>query len=186
MFFSRINTMIAAAGGTEELAQKLTQMLGGFPPHIIIFIISMIPILELRGGLIAAKLLGIQMWEAIGICIVGNILPIPFILLFIEKVLGWMERCRIGFISKFALWLKERGTGPKADKIRKYEFIGLLLFVGIPLPGTGAWTGSLIAALLHVPLKKSVPAIFCGLILATVIICLIFYGGLDLIIEALS
>jgi uncharacterized membrane protein len=179
-------TPMLLAGGTEELAKRLTDMLGGLPPQAVVFIISMIPILELRGGLIAARLLGIPMFEAIGFCIVGNILPIPFILLFIEKLLMLMEKSRIGFVRKFAVWLKERATGPKAEKIRKYEFLGLLLFVGIPLPGTGAWTGSLIAALLHVKLKKSIPAIFCGLILATVIMCLISYGGLSAIINFFS
>ena len=139
----------------------------------------MIPVLELRGGLIAAWALGIPMWKAAGFCILGNILPIPFILLFIEKILNWMEGCKIGWMRKLALWLKARGTGKKADKIRKVEFVGLLLFVGIPLPGTGAWTGSLIASLLHVPRKKSVPAIFLGLILATFIICMALYGGVD-------
>lgn len=167
------------SGGAERLAEKMTNLLGGLPPILIPFIISMIPILELRGGLIAASILQIPMWEAIGVCVLGNILPIPFILLFIEKILNWMEGCKIGWMRKLALWLKARGTGKKADKIRKVEFLGLLLFVGIPLPGTGAWTGSLIASLLHVSRKKSVPAIFLGLILATVIMCIVSYGGLQ-------
>ena len=167
------------SGGAERLAEKMTSLLGGLPPILIPFIISMIPILELRGGLIAASILGIPMWEAIGVCVLGNILPIPFILLFIDKILNWMEGCKIGWMRKLALWLKARGTGKKADKIRKVEFLGLLLFVGIPLPGTGAWTGSLIASLLHVSRKKSVPAIFLGLILATVIMCIVSYGGLQ-------
>ena len=167
------------SGGAERLAEKMTNLLGGLPPILIPFIISMIPILELRGGLIAASILGIPMWEAIGVCVLGNILPIPFILLFIEKILNWMEGCKIGWMRKLALWLKARGTGKKADKIRKVEFLGLLLVVGIPLPGTGAWTGSLIASLLHVSRKKSVPAIFLGLILATVIMCIVSYGGLQ-------
>ena len=171
------------SGGAERLAEKMTNLLGGLPPILIPFIISMIPILELRGGLIAASILQIPMWEAIGVCVLGNILPIPFILLFIEKILNWMEGCKIGWMRKLALWLKARGTGKKADKIRKVEFLGLLLFVGIPLPGTGAWTGSLIAALLHVSRKKSVPAIFCGLILATIIMCLISYGGIQWLVD---
>ena len=168
-----------AAEGSGSLAGKLIDMLGGLPPMLIVFIISMIPILELRGGLLAARLLAIPMWSAIGICLLGNILPIPFILLFIEKILIWMENCKVGWISKLALWLKARALGEKSQKIRKYEFLGILLFVGIPLPGTGAWTGSLIAALLHVSRKKSVPAIFLGLLLATVIMCIISYVGLD-------
>lgn len=178
--------VLLASGGTEALAEKLTGLLGGLPPIVVVFIISMIPILELRGGLIAASLLGIPMWKAVGACILGNILPIPFILLFIEKILDWMEKCKIGWMRKLALWLKARALGEKSQKIRKYEFLGLLLFVGIPLPGTGAWTGSLIAALLHVSRKKSVPAIFCGLILATTIMCLVFYGGLNALINLFS
>ncbi|MCQ2417185.1 MAG: small multi-drug export protein [Oscillospiraceae bacterium] len=182
MFLTLFPAMLAS-GGTEALAEKLTSLLGGLPPIAVVFIISMIPILELRGGLIAASLLNIPMWQAIGACVLGNILPIPIILLFVEKVLDWMEQCPVGWISKFALWLKARGTGKKAEKIRKFEFLGLILFVGIPLPGTGGWTGSLIAALLHVSRKKSVPAIFIGLIMATVIMCLLFYGGLQAIIN---
>ena len=183
MHHSSMIPMLFAAGGAQALAEKMTELLGGLPPILIPFIISMIPILELRGGLIAASLLNIPMWEAVGVCVLGNILPIPFILLFIEKILNWMEGCKIGWMRKLALWLKARGTGKKAEKIRKFEFVGLLLFVGIPLPGTGAWTGSLIAALLHVPRKKSVPAIFCGLILATIIMCLISYGGIQWLVD---
>ncbi len=183
MHLSACMAALLASGGAEKLAEKMTELLGGLPPVLIPFIISLIPILELRGGLIAASILNIPMWEAVGVCILGNILPIPFILLFIEKILNWMEGCKIGWMRKLALWLKARGTGPKATKIRKYEFLGLLLFVGIPLPGTGAWTGSLIAALLHVSRKKSVPAIFCGLILATIIMCLLSYGGLQAIMN---
>lgn len=183
MLLSSFFPPLLAAGGSEALAEKMTALLGGLPPIAIAFIISMIPILELRGGLIAASLLHVPLWEAVGACILGNILPIPFILLFIEKILNWMEGCKIGWMRKLAIWLKERGTGKKADKIRKYEFLGILLFVGIPLPGTGAWTGSLIASLLHVSRKKSVPAIFLGLILATIIMCLISYGGIQAIID---
>ncbi|MBP0971199.1 MAG: small multi-drug export protein [Oscillospiraceae bacterium] len=164
----------------------MTSLLGGLPPILIPFVISIIPLLELRGGLLAASILKIPMWEAVGPCILGNILPIPFILLFIEKILNWMEGCKIGWMRKLALWLKARGTGKKADKIRKVEFVGLLLFVGIPLPGTGAWTGSLIASLLHVSRKKSVPAILLGLILATIIMCILWYGGLQWLIDLFS
>lgn len=174
---------LAASGGTQALAEKLTDALGGLPPLLVVFIISMIPILELRGGLIAASLLGIPMWTAVGVCIIGNIIPIPFILFFIEKILDWMGQCKIGWMRKLSLWLRGKADGEKAEKIRKYEFMGLLLFVGIPLPGTGAWTGSLISALLHVKIKKAVPAIFLGLIMATIIMCLVSYGGLSAIIN---
>lgn len=175
--------MAAEPSGTEKLAASLVDALGGLPPWLIVFIISMIPILELRGGILAASILGIPMWNAVGICVLGNALPIPFLLLFCEKVIDWLAECRIGFLARFARWLRARGTGPKANTIRKYEFLGLILFVGIPLPGTGGWTGSLIASLLHVDLKKSVPAICIGVLLAATIMCLISYGGLQAIID---
>ncbi len=171
---------------TEELARILTDALGGFPPLAVVFIISMIPILELRGGLIAASLMGIDMWLAALFCILGNLLPVPFILLFIEKILNWMKGCKIKLFNKIANWLEARATGEKAAQIRKYEFWGLALFVGIPLPGTGAWTGCLIAALLHIDKKKATLATFVGIAMATVIMCIISYGGLQAIINLFS
>lgn len=163
---------------TDELARVLTEALGGFPPLVVVFIISMIPVLELRGGLIAAALLGLNMWTAALVCVIGNLVPIPFILLFIEKLLVWMKNCRVKFLNRFAGWLEAKATGEKAASIRKYEFWGLALFVGIPLPGTGAWTGSLIAALLHMNRKKAVASILVGVAMAAVIMCLVSYGGL--------
>ena len=138
-----------------------------------VFIISMIPILELRGGLLAASLLKIPAVKAIPICIAGNIIPIPFILLFIRQIFKWLKKTKLfrGLIVK----LENRAMG-KSDQIKRYEFLGLLLFVGIPLPGTGAWTGSLIASLLEVDIKKSSIAIFCGLVMATVIMYVVSYG----------
>lgn len=163
---------------TEELARVLTEALGGFPPLAVVFIISMIPILELRGGLIAAAMLGLNVWVAAIVCVIGNLVPIPFILLFVEKLLGWLKNSRVKFFNKIANWLEARATGEKANSIRKYEFWGLALFVGIPLPGTGAWTGSLIAALIHMDRKKAVGAILLGVAMAAVIMCIVSYGGL--------
>lgn len=140
---------------------------------MVIFIISMIPILELRGGLLAASLLNISMVKAIPICILGNIIPIPFILLFIKQIFKWLKKTKIfrGLIIK----MENRAMG-KSDQIKRYEFLGLLLFVGIPLPGTGAWTGALIASLLEVDIKKSSIAILCGLFMASVIMYIVSYG----------
>lgn len=142
------------------------------PKELIVFIISMIPILELRGGIVAAKLLKMPVTMAIPVCLIGNIIPIPFILLFITKIFELMKKAKPfrGIVEKL-----ESKAMSKSDKIKKYEFLGLVLFVGIPLPGTGAWTGSLIAALLGVKLKKAVPAIFLGLLLATAIMCTASY-----------
>lgn len=146
---------------------------GIIPNEVIVFIISMIPILELRGGLLASSILHIEMYRAIGFCIAGNLLPIPFILIFINKILKWMETKK--HLRKFADWLESKSE-KKSQSIIKYEFIGLLLFVGIPLPGTGAWTGALIAALIRMDYKKAFLSILCGICMASFIMCLIAYG----------
>ena len=158
----------------ESLVNWFTHNLSGFmPKEIVVLIISMVPILELRGGLIAASVLGIDMFRAIGYCFVGNIIPIPFILLFITPIFSWMKKTKLfrPIVEKL-----EKKSMSKSDKIKKYEFLGLMLFVGIPLPGTGAWTGALIASLLGIKLKKAFWAIFFGLIIATVIMCIFSYG----------
>ena len=158
-------------------SQNLSQYIS---PEGAVFIISMIPLLELRGGLLAASLLKISAAKAIPMCIVGNIIPIPFILLFIKQIFKWLKKTKLfrGLIIK----MENRAMG-KSDQIKRYEFLGLLLFVGIPLPGTGAWTGSLIASLLEVDIKKSSIAIFCGLIMATVIMSIVSYGVLGNLIH---
>lgn len=148
--------------------------------EMIVFIISLLPILELRGGLIAAALLKVDFIKAVVICVLGNILPIPFILLFINKILTLMEK--IPLLDKFALWLKEKAIKNK-PKIDKYGFWGLTLFVGIPLPGTGAWTGSLVASIFHMDIKKSSLAIFIGIILALIIMSIFSYGILANIVK---
>lgn len=161
---------------TDSLVQGLTAALGGkVSGEIIIFIISMIPILELRGGLLAASpaLLNVPILRAIPICIIGNLLPIPFILLLIEKVLDLMEK--IPGLCKIARWVRQKADKNKGQ-IEKFGFWGLALFVGIPLPGTGAWTGSLIAALLHMKFGKAIAAILVGIAMATIIMSLLSYG----------
>lgn len=161
---------------TDTLVQGLASLLGGkVSGEVIIFIISMIPILELRGGLLAASpaLLNVPILRAIPICVIGNLLPIPFILLLIEKILNVMER--ISGLGKFAVWIRQKADKNKGQ-IEKFGFWGLVLFVGIPLPGTGAWTGSLVAALLHMKFGKAIGAILIGIIMATVIMSLLSYG----------
>lgn len=158
----------------EVLVQWFSNHLLQFiSPEGAVFIISMIPILELRGGLLAASLLKISAAKALPICIVGNIIPIPFILLFIRQIFKWMKKTKLfrGLIIK----MENRAMG-KSDQIKRYEFLGLLLFVGIPLPGTGAWTGALIASLLEVDIKKSSIAILCGLFMASAIMYIVSYG----------
>ncbi len=157
----------------ESLVIWFTEHLGSYiSAKALVFVISLFPLLELRGGLLAASLLQVPEVQAIPISIIGNIVPIPFILLFIKQIFQWLKKFRItrGIVEK----LEARAMG-KSDKIKKYEFWGLVLFVGIPLPGTGAWTGSLIASLLGIDIKKSSLAILVGIFMATVIMYFVSY-----------
>ncbi|MDO4633962.1 MAG: small multi-drug export protein [Eubacteriales bacterium] len=150
----------------------ITTFGGIMTKEMLVFVISMVPLLELRGGMVAASALGIELYKAIGLCIVGNIIPVPFILLFITPIFAWMKTTSL--FRPLVEKLENRAMN-KSDKIEKYEFWGLVLFVGIPLPGTGAWTGSLIASLLGIRFKKAFPAVLTGICLAIVIMTLISY-----------
>lgn len=159
---------------SETLAQYIVEALGDvLSKEMIAFIVSMLPILELRGGLIAAKLMDIEFFKAFVICFVGNMLPIPFILLFIRKIFNWLKK--INSIEKTIEKLEARSIR-KADNVKKYRLWGLFLFVAIPLPGTGAWTGALVADLLDIRIKHSLPVIAAGVIVAGIIISAISYG----------
>ena len=162
----------------EVLVTWFTTHLGPYiSAKAVVFIISLMPILELRGGLLAGSLLKVPVEQAIPISIIGNILPIPFILLFIRQIFKWMKKICIfrGLIEK----LEARAMG-KSDKIQKYEFLGLMLFVGIPLPGTGAWTGTLVASFLEFGLKRTFLAILCGVLMAGGIMTTITLVGLKM------
>ena len=146
---------------------------GSVSKEVIVFLISMIPILELRGALlVAGPILGVKVSTAIPLCIIGNIIPVPFILLLITPVFNWMKGTKT--FKPLVDKLESKAMRQK-DQIKKYEFWGLVLFVGIPLPGTGAWTGALIASLLGIDIKKSSLAIFCGIAMATVIMYIVSY-----------
>ena len=153
----------------------VTNLGGKVGKELILFIISMVPILELRGGLLAAgpAFLNIPMWRAIPVGIIGNLLPIPFILLLITKIFDWMKGTKR--LKPFVEKLEKKAMSQSAN-IEKYEFWGLVAFVGIPLPGTGAWTGALIAALLGIRFRKAFPAIVIGVCLAACIMTIISYG----------
>lgn len=167
---------------TETLAQSLVNFFNGafsdgfaYKKELIIFLISMLPILELRGGLIAASLLHVKLIPAMIICYIGNILPVPFILLFIKKIFAWMKNH--GILVKFVEKLEKRGL-EKGEKVKesRWEKFGLLAFVAIPLPGTGGWTGALVASLLNMKIKDSFPVIAIGVAIAGIIVAAISYG----------
>ena len=153
----------------------VTNLGGKVGKELILFIISMVPILELRGGLLAEgpAFLNIPMWRAIPVGIIGNLLPIPFILLLITKIFDWMKGTKR--LKPVVEKLEKKAMSQSAN-IEKYEFWGLVAFVGIPLPGTGAWTGALIAALLGIRFRKAFPAIVIGVCLAACIMTIISYG----------
>ena len=169
----------------EELATFFVELFGGlsnlkFGKELIIFIISMLPILELRGGLIAAALLGLDGLSSFIICFIGNIIPIPFILWLITPIFNKMKKTKFfsGLVDKL-----ERKAMSKKDQIEKLQYLGLMLFVGIPLPGTGAWTGCLVAALLDMDKKKALFAAILGVVMAGIIMMVLSYGLLDNIIH---
>ena len=114
--------------------------------ELCVFFCSMIPIIELRGAIPLGAALGLPMWQSYLLAVLGNMLPVPIILLFVKKVLSFMSKCKVKLFNKVANWVYAKAEKNKA-KIEKYSFWGVALFVGIPLPMTGAWTGSLVAAI---------------------------------------
>lgn len=134
---------------------------------------SMLPLFELRGSIIVGAAMGIPWWINYIVSVCGNLLPIPFILLFIRGILRWMKGVK--GLSTIALWLEKKAHKHSA-KVMKYATFGLFLFVAIPIPGTGAWTGALIAALFEMRLKYSLPSITLGVLTAGVIMVCASYG----------
>ena len=142
---------------------------------LMTFLVSMVPIIELRGALPMATGAGLDWRIAIVVAIIGNLVPVPFIIMFIRKIFAWMRK-QNNFFGKVVEKLENKAFS-KRDTIDKYGPWGLWIFVAIPLPGTGAWTGALIAALLDIPLKKSFPAIATGVLTAGIIVAFVSYGA---------
>ena len=138
------------------------------------FFVSMLPIVELRGGLPYGVTLGLELPEALAAAVCGNMLPVPFIIVYIRRVFAWLRTRRVWWDEKIT-WLETRAH-LKGRLVRKYSAAGLLLLVAIPLPGTGAWTGALVAAILDMRLKRAVPVIFLGVCAAAAIMTGVTYG----------
>lgn len=157
----------------DFLVESIVEKFGGsVSKEIIVFIISMIPILELRGSILAAGLLNMEFLSTYIIAVIGNIIPVPFILFFIDKIFIRLKSTRF---AGFAQKLEERALS-KSGNIQKYGALGLFLFVAIPLPGTGAWTGALIASLLRFGKKRATLYIFLGVLAAGLIMSMISFG----------
>ena len=138
------------------------------------FLISMVPVLELRGAIPIGVAHGLDYRIAIAVSILGNLVPVPFIVRFIRKIFAWL-RTKSERLNGFVTRMEQRAL-KKSDTVRRARFWGLFLFVAIPLPGTGAWTGALIAAVLNMRLKRAVPVIFLGVVIAGCIITLLTHG----------
>lgn len=147
-------------------------MQGKVAKELIVFLVSMLPILELRGSLLAAGFLQMEFLSTYVIAVIGNMLPIPFILIFIDKIFAYLKKTKL----KNAVEKLEKKALSKSDQIKKYGKFGLFLFVAIPLPGTGAWTGALAATLLRMKPKESFLPIFLGVIVAGLIMSLLSFG----------
>ena len=140
-----------------------------------VFFISMLPVVELRGSIVVGAGLDIPWWINYAVSVIGNFLPVPFILLFIRQLFKWMKG--IKYLDKIANKLEEKAHKKSAD-VLKYASLGMFLFVAIPLPGTGAWTGSLIASLLDMRLKYALPSILAGVLVAGFLMTGASYGFL--------
>ena len=137
-------------------------------------VLAMAPVSELRGAIPYGLAHDIPLGLLLPLCVAANLLPVPLIVLFLRKILAWMQRLG-GKPKALAEWLIARGF-KKTMMVKKYETLGLFLLVAIPLPGTGAWTGALIAAVLNMRLKRAVPVIFLGVVIAGCIITLLTHG----------
>lgn len=141
--------------------------------YLWVFFLSMVPVLELRAAIPVGATLGLEWVANYLICVIGNMIPVPFILLFIRHVLEWMKK--VPHLNKIAIWVENKAQ-KNTPKVQKYASLGLLIFVALPLPGTGAWTGALVAAMLDMRMKYAIPSIFCGVLIAGLIISLASYG----------
>ena len=148
--------------------------------ELCVFFCSMLPIIECRGAVPLGWGLGLPWWQTLLFSVAGNLLPVPFILLFMRGFLKWMRGCKVKFFNKIAAWL-DRKIEKHKGTIEKYSYWGVMIFVGVPLPGTGAWTGTLIASVLGLEPKKSFLAAVGGVLMASAIMMIAAYGGLGLI-----
>ena len=142
--------------------------------ELCVFFCSLLPIIELRGAIPLGASLGLAWWQSFILSVVGNLLPVPFILLLMRWVLDVMKK--IKHLDKIALWLEAKAEKNRA-KVEKYAFWGLILFVAIPLPGTGAWTGSLVASVTGMRFWRSMLCVTVGVLMAGIIMSLISYGA---------
>ena len=142
---------------------------------LLTFFVAMVPVVELRGAIPFGVVRGLNLWTAIIASMLGNLIPVPFIILFIRKIFAWM-RAHMPKLDGLVLRMEKKAEKNRAA-VEKYAFWGLVILVAIPLPGTGAWTGALVAAMMEIRLKRAFPAIAIGVAIAGVIVSVITYGA---------
>ena len=143
--------------------------------------VSMVPVIELRGAIPIGTGLGLPLGLSIVVSIIGNMIPVPFIIVFIRKIFEWMRK-KLPKLNGFVTKLEEKADKQK-ETVLRYEFWGLFILVAIPLPGTGAWTGALVAAMLDMRLKKAIPSILLGVVIAGVVVALVTSGGVTFLVR---
>lgn len=158
----------------ESLIQTIVEFFSSrIPNEVTVFIVSLFPVLELRGGLIAARIMEMDVLRAFAVCYIGNMLPIPFILLFIRKIFDWMRNWK--HLGKLILKMEKKAEKHRGT-IEKYGAWGLLVLVAVPLPGTGGWTGALVAAIMDIRMRKALPIIALGVFIAGLIVAGLSFG----------
>ena len=155
-----------------DLMQWLTDTMAG--EFTFTVLVSMLPVVELRGGIPFGVAAGLPVWAAFIAAVIGNLIPAPFIIVYIRRILQWMRE-RFPRLNSLVDAL-ERKAHLKGEKVTKYKYLGLIILVAIPLPGTGAWTGSLAAAFLDMPLRRAIPSIIAGVLIAGLFIGLLAHG----------
>ena len=155
-----------------DLMQWLTETMAG--EFTLTMLVSMIPVVELRGGIPFGVASGLPVWAAFIAAVIGNLIPVPFIIVYIRRIFQWMRQ-KMPRLNRLVDRL-ERKAHLKGQKVTKFKYLGLMLFVAVPLPGTGAWTGSLAAAFLDMPLRKAIPSIFTGVLVAGIAISILTFG----------
>ena len=155
-----------------ELMQWLTETRSG--EFLLTLLVSMVPVVELRGGIPFGVAAGLPVWQAYLAAVIGNIIPAPFIIVYIRRIFQWLRR-RMPRLNSVVDKLEEKAH-LKGQTVNKYKYLGLAIFVAIPLPGTGVWTGALAAAFLDMPLRKAIPSVVVGVLVAGIAISILTFG----------
>lgn len=160
------------------MIETIFNYLAGIDKLLAVFIVSMFPVVELRGAIPLGVGLGLDFYKVFVVSVLGNMLPVPFVVMFIRPIVEYLKKKKA--FGKLAKKFEQR-TMNKSEKITKYKMLGLFIFVAIPLPGTGAWTGAALAGLMNMRLKTSVPSILFGVVTAGIIMSLISHGLFNVI-----